>query len=1836
MNKIARHSFIILILIVTFLIFSYIVYGACCYFVGQFRCDWSYTGTQEQCESAPGNIYNERCENIESCETVCCCDGLITHYELRGYCEARNLDWIRTTEEGCGIHCSGEYPACKENCELNTEDCVGIGGLLPGAGKYYCSEDGSLHDLKSNCLDCMVVVEITDCVRDQQINETCICDEITYYGTVEDPAGYCCLDGRYVPDDGSKCVQVGKTCIEIGYECADACDPSMGTNPSFNYNPADPGNTNLCPENFPSCCEEKAPDYKKCCDQYELCTGIILPYNYASCNPMPTSIEKPCSEECERLDCVKGNWRINGGANEHDVLTHCYCDESYYNIYTDTSYCCDDGPNGIYQVYTCITETGNVSGSVYNTTDTTSSKWIANAEVDAYRFGTRIKNTLTNESGDYILRDLPYGDYRIYADKKGFNLNYIDVGLTISKLFNQNIGLTPYVEGPCDSYNPPAPDIAANHVKGKALVNLTWNISCDNVNEFIINRTPEHPLGEIKTDNFSFVDEDVAWGTLYTYSIRAHYRTNALSEWRHVQISLGSKLCEGIFNGEEFCLNESLEKGPVNIYRYECDENNARVNILPSGMSCIDENSNYVCAGPDENNETKCVYNPNCKEVEPFKPFGLYYTGASCLDNGDNWCYYDYSSTTIDKCDNCEGKTCYDYKSRDACLEDNCEASSVYVNREEGYNSGCEWIDLWEEFGKGICYDPDFEGEKCSLCNNEGGIFYNTGCSREVCSALGNCYSNTTDCFACSDEWGSRTTCETYKTEEACIGANGQEIDFENNGCETNVPVKIISSNDVCNLGVCKWDNSIGCYKDADDDDSVDCTTDICRKNLNPPITTPERYIPNMNASGRSIAFIASDEFGGAEKFYYCVDNANNCCPTNQENFIGCSQEYCWVLINPVDHLTDYVGAGIYYIRYYSIDDNDNVEQVKSLAVYIDKTPPPLSLTYITENQTETLSNLTIELESKEFISCSYSISPFVEADEDEDEFIEGRINKTFRVVFENLEDRPYTFTTICKDDVGNTNTTDWNILVDAVQQIRNPHPNSITLNKISVQLYVETSDASECIAKGSSGEIPLEQTPIDEHNFTHTYSGIFNNGTYHFEVRCNPVLGVKPPDDSFISFTVDKIAPITTAKKGENEFNFTAWYRTPLTIKLECNDIEQGNQPGEFGCSGDNIRYCLSSSPCIPVYNPESPSTVNVVGDNSLYFNYYSIDDGGTIEGIKNKVINIDNDDPTLEAISLTDPILHITLGYIVNISSVVIKGSYSDVKSGIKEIIIYVIEDQTSDFRHYVATLAPSGHQFSKKIELYNGTNTILLAPVDNAGNRKDYDLSVFYDIYGPLIVAGIFDHEGWKIDNNFERYAEYGQSINFSALITDIAGVDRSEITVECNQLSTPSCASYTTQTFNLKENGDYYSKIISDILPEGNYTVTFKAWDNFDNYNETSLWFLVQDTSLITLQLDISDGITAYLPDLTLTGTTESGIFVEAYLCDEDCWNCGDVVASDVGGPVSNPKDTFEDMLISDLIYAGHYPAEGDSYLIWKGILGDYFGEHDFLKFSDHDTFYEVTKIYAPQSGATKFDISPPMQKNIISSLVTVSAYESDKPTGWFELQDIVLNEGDNCIKVSGTRTETGKTAEDIFKHITYISSGLNITQKSPEFGEIVDSSTFQQSITMEVTTDFPAFCNITNEQGNKVAKQFNYAMDSSPDKKTHSKTIDQNDCTDNGGPFCYINNDDLTQNGVYHRYTVKCSPDGVVMSSYPKPICFGVRTWYKMGLVEYGKNICDGSTGCSGEFPQACQGVCIPNCLGRVCGPDPVCSQSCGSCDEGETCQNGQCMPAEGGPGGEHD
>jgi len=100
-------------------------------------------------------------------------------------------------------------------------------------------------------------------------------------------------------------------------------------------------------------------------------------------------------------------------------------------------------------------------------------------------------------------------------------------------------------------------------------------------------------------------------------------------------------------------------------------------------------------------------------------------------------------------------------------------------------------------------------------------------------------------------------------------------------------------------------------------------------------------------------------------------------------------------------------------------------------------------------------------------------------------------------------------------------------------------------------------------------------------------------------------------------------------------------------------------------------------------------------------------------------------------------------------------------------------------------------------------------------------------------------------------------------------------------------------------------------------------------------------------------------------------------------------------------------------------------------------------------------------------------------------------------------------------------------------------------------------------------------------------------------------------------------------------TSLCSPpltcgDGDV--DKPDEMCDGTDfyglTCERLGYAA-GQLIC--AADCLSIDHSQCSATCQPDCSSRVCGPDPVCGESCGQCDGG-ACVNGQCRAnVEGGP-----
>jgi len=167
-------------------------------------------------------------------------------------------------------------------------------------------------------------------------------------------------------------------------------------------------------------------------------------------------------------------------------------------------------------------------------------------------------------------------------------------------------------------------------------------------------------------------------------------------------IITGNRICEGKF--AEFCYTKKS--------RRLCNEFNQ---ITTTGLTgqyaeCDhpDLGDKSFCTGPNQNGLTFCKDESTCSPLTLDSPFGLFTTISQCygvfdtsLQSFENFCYYDYSYSSFDKCYSCNNlKSCYDYNSEFACERDK-EACMV---------GDCEWIVLNPELGKGICYQKEQNG----------------------------------------------------------------------------------------------------------------------------------------------------------------------------------------------------------------------------------------------------------------------------------------------------------------------------------------------------------------------------------------------------------------------------------------------------------------------------------------------------------------------------------------------------------------------------------------------------------------------------------------------------------------------------------------------------------------------------------------------------------------------------------------------------------------------------------------------------------------------------------------------------------------------------------------------------------------------------------------------------------------------------------------------------------------------------------------------------------------------------------------------------------------------
>jgi len=133
-----------------------------------------------------------------------------------------------------------------------------------------------------------------------------------------------------------------------------------------------------------------------------------------------------------------------------------------------------------------------------------------------------------------------------------------------------------------------------------------------------------------------------------------------------------------------------------------------------------------------------------------------------------------------------------------------------------------------------------------------------------------------------------------------------------------------------CDTDKDKWRDTIdNCplnYNPGQEDSDLDSIGDAC-EDITPPITQ-DNYLYNSIWINKDalITLTATDDLSGVKETYYCIGDSSCVPETIYKELIQITTE------------------GISYLRYYSIDNVNNKEDIKESIIKIDKTAPELSL----------------------------------------------------------------------------------------------------------------------------------------------------------------------------------------------------------------------------------------------------------------------------------------------------------------------------------------------------------------------------------------------------------------------------------------------------------------------------------------------------------------------------------------------------------------------------------------------------------------------------------------------------------------------------------------------------------------------------------------------------------------------------------------------------------------------------------------------------------------------------------------------------------------------------
>ncbi len=873
------------------------------------------------------------------------------------------------------------------------------------------------------------------------------------------------------------------------------------------------------------------------------------------------------------------------------------------------------------------------------------------------------KSDRTDINGKYYI-ELKNGSYSVTFSKVGYNTITKNIEIEKNKATKLDDIYLNSLERTChpkykdedgdwvdaDIRSVSSRGFTIDHQKGIPKLKLEWQRPCKEVVGFVINRTcpdgdSDCTKKQINIDignkeTYDYID-NIKWETKYNYTIYAlYYFNNTLlySDATSKIIITGDKECEGKFtefgSAFNFC-NGDYTVAKCNEYnKIDSDEtDNCRDGKICRQFSLF---NNAFCA------DTGCSINTLKDWWDSISSSD---SKESCLyDDGKNTnCFYEKLDRQSEECFDCNdlddkktSSNCFGYSTEDSCLENTCGVEN------------CSWENINDV---DMCVDREVDdADACSFC--EG-----SGCKDEKdtsdCLKLGKCYYDNDDskCLSC-DQIIDGYSCYEYQTRDECNG--GKNISFNTNGSR-------VDSDDVCEFNVCRWVSTDGgkCIKDGDADGEDDCTQQginrLCKKDYYPADIYTEKIV-FMNKENKKIKFMNElsqskdvDKSINEGKIILWIEDNNGTIILNQNTYdvdTNTNEKIESFKIDLSEDIEEIVSQlndpeNKYVLKYYTIDENKNRENLKSKTIFIDFVSPTITIdkdNVYTDIDKEG-SSLGIEILSDEYVYCEDKLNYQTLKDSNVvSSSIDGKINKSdfnsqFKVLFTDLEDASYTYNIKCKDQFGNEAETNYSHYIAAYGQIELVYPLNGVTKENNFKVKINKSSFSECKLSGvikSVGDMSQEGNLFVSPEIP-TIGSFDSNKVYNnYWVVCNYLGEVKQRN---LKLSIDDQAPETkiVTKFGgyspiEIEHSDSKLFLRPdSSISFLCNDFPEEKS---FGCS--QTKYCILEKDseenfCTPETIANSETQIGIKEDIIICFK--SEDTGGNIENTKCREIKTTKD---------------------------------------------------------------------------------------------------------------------------------------------------------------------------------------------------------------------------------------------------------------------------------------------------------------------------------------------------------------------------------------------------------------------------------------------------------------------------------------------------------------------------------------------------------------------------------------------------------------------------------